>query len=913
VSAPVWHPRGLGALWFLSGASSSICRLVWVRTFGEALGDDVAAIAVVSALFVAGLALGGALAGRIVDGRHAERESWPLWAYGYASLVVALSSVLAAFVVPRLGPLCAELAGYVVDAQGWASPAPARRGLVYLAAIVLLGPATCAMGASMVLWVRLRASATVHETARSVAAVYGASLAGAAAGCLAVDLLLVPRLGVWGTQLVAVAMDLVIAAVALSVARRLAETPRSDTAHPLGEATPPRGAVAVAVAVHAPHDQAYTGHATRAALATAALALAGAAGMGLQAVWFRHLIAMLRGQRLTYALILAAILLGTWMGAHLAGVLERRGVRAHRGWLWAQALLVPATLLGLWSLLGYDADSADLELRRLLPAGAGWAWSLLGAGLFVGPILQVVMAPALALGTLYPLAHAHLRALGGAVGRVAGRLYLAYLGGVALGALLTGLVLLPALGMYGTTVALCALAVLALVPLALAAEAPSSGRWRPLGVSAAVLVTFVVLVPRDDLLLRTIPMRAGYEKVLAVHEGVRDTVLVTERSRMHRRLMANGASLSGTNDYSQRYLRLLAHLPLLSARSPARVLVGGYGVGSTLRSALTHPVSGVALVEPSRQVLAAAPWFTSAAGDALGDPRVEVYVDDVRSHLAQAPRESYDVIVLHPPPADHAGTARWYAAEGLRAAHAGLAPGGVVALWLPARQLTDDMMRAVVRTFLDVFPQGLAFAGTSIDLILIGRRGGGLEVDPAAWVQVLSERPAAAQDLAEVHIEDISELLGAFLGAPSTLTRESRSALPITDDHPTLEYETALFAPRRMLPEGMFDATRLLEVCPRCAAVPDLLRYLELAQLYYASDQFLEPRAPLEPELRARRKRVALPTDEASKALIRRSTYLRSILAQRPTRTPGRPAPPDLASSGAAATTSSTARDLAPP
>jgi spermidine synthase len=891
-------------LWFLSGASSSVCRLVWVRTFGEALGDDVTAIAVVSALFVAGLALGGALAGRIVDGRHAERASWPLWAYGYASLGIALSSVVAAFVVPRLGPLCAELAGYVVDAQGWASPAPARRGLLYLAAILLLGPATCAMGASMVLWVRLRASAAVHETARSVAAVYGASLAGAAAGCLAVDLLLVPRLGVWGTQLVAVAMDLVIAAVALTVARRLDEAPRSGTAGPVVEAPSAREALAVPATP--------TTHTTRAALATVALALAGAAGMGLQAVWFRHLIAMLRGQRLTYALILAAILLGTWIGAHLAGVLERRGVRAHRGWLWAQALLVPATLLGLWSLLGYDADSADLELRRTLPAGAGWIWSLLGAGLFVGPILQVVMAPALALGTLYPLAHAHLRTLGGAVGRVAGRLYLAYLGGVALGALLTGLVLLPALGVYGTTAALCALAVLALVPLALAEEAPSRGRWRPLGVSALVLVAFVALVPQDDLILRTIPMRAGYEKVLAVHEGVRDTVLVTERSRMHRRLMANGASLSGTNDYSQRYLRLLAHLPLLSARAPARVLVGGFGVGSTLRSALTHPVSGVALVEPSREVLATAPWFTRAGSGMLGDPRVKVYVDDVRSHLVQAPRESYDVIVLHPPPADHAGTARWYAAEGLRAVHAGLAPGGVVALWLPARQLTDGMMRAVVRTFLDVFPQGLAFAGTSIDLILIGRRGGGLEIDPAAWVQALSERPTAAQDLAEVHIEDIGELLGAFVGAPSTLTRESRSALPITDDHPTLEYETALFAPRRMLPDGMFDATRLLEVCPRCAAVPDMMRYLELAQLYYASDQFLEPRAPLEPELRATRKRVSLPTDEASKSLIRRSAYLRSILSQKPQRARGHPTPPDLAPP-AATDSASTARDLAPP
>jgi spermidine synthase len=689
--------------------------------------------------------------------------------------------------------------------------------------------------------------------------------------------------------------------VALSGARRADAADRARGA-PLPAPEPARPGAADP----APSTTPAAGHAGRIALATLALALAGAVGMGMQAVWFRHLIAMLRGHRLTYALILAAILLGTWLGAHLAGVLERRGIGAHRGWLWAQALFVPATLIGLGTLMAYDADSADLELRRIVPSGDTWTWSLLGAGLFVGPIVQVVMAPAVTLGVMYPLAHAHLRALGGAVGRVAGRLYLAYLGGVALGALGAGLALLPALGVYGTTVALCALAVLALVPLTLAGGAPSHGRWRPLGVSALMLIGFVAVMPADELILRTIPTRAGYERVVATFEGVRDTVLVTERTRMHRRLMANGVSLSGSNTYSQRYLRLLAHVPLLSARSPARVLVGGFGVGSTLRSALTHPVSAVDVIEPSREILMAAPWFASVHGGALVDPRVKVYLDDARSYLARAPRETYDVVVLHPPPAENAGTSRWYAAEQLRAVHASLAPGGVVALWLPSRQLTDGMMRAVVRTFLDVFPEGVAFAGTGIDLILVGRRGGPLALDPGAWVQALSERPDAAQDLAEVQIVELSELLGAFVAAPSTLTRESRAALPITDDHPTLEYETALFAPRRTLPEGMFDATRVLEVCPRCAAVPDLMRTLELAQLYYASDRFLEPRAPVEAELLAVRKRIVVPTDAASEAIIRRSSYLRSILGRKSSRGPAPrlvPAPAATSSSTSAPAT----------
>lgn len=132
----------------------------------------------------------------------------------------------------------------------------------------------------------------------------------------------------------------------------------------------------------------------------------------------------------------------------------------------------------------------------------------------------------------------------------------------------------------------------------------------------------------------------------------------------------------------------LAELACSHIRTPAaRVLIGGLGMGFTLRAALRHLRSdaAVVVVEIMPAVIA---WNRKPeyglAGDALDDPRVEVIEGDVAEVLGRH-RGRYDAIMLD---VDNgasglstAANDRLYTPAGLALAKAALKPGGCLAVW----------------------------------------------------------------------------------------------------------------------------------------------------------------------------------------------------------------------------------------
>ena len=114
--------------------------------------------------------------------------------------------------------------------------------------------------------------------------------------------------------------------------------------------------------------------------------------------------------------------------------------------------------------------------------------------------------------------------------------------------------------------------------------------------------------------------------------------------------------MSSTKPLSQRYMRALAHIPLLSMEAPETVLVIGFGVGNSTQAATLHPsVRRVDLADLSRDILAHAGFFAEGNRDVLNDPRLTVHVNDGRQHLQMHPRGAYDLITLEPPPIAYAG------------------------------------------------------------------------------------------------------------------------------------------------------------------------------------------------------------------------------------------------------------------
>jgi spermidine synthase len=118
-----------------------------------------------------------------------------------------------------------------------------------------------------------------------------------------------------------------------------------------------------------------------------------------------------------------------------------------------------------------------------------------------------------------------------------------------------------------------------------------------------------------------------------------------------------------------------------------RVLVGGLGMGFTLRATLDllPPDATVVVVELLPAVVV---WNRSLLGDLaghpLGDPRVEVEVADVGATLRARARQ-FDAVLLDVDNGPSAFTSSdndgLYDEEGLAAARAALTPGGVLAVW----------------------------------------------------------------------------------------------------------------------------------------------------------------------------------------------------------------------------------------
>src|SRR6185503_4246801 len=101
---------------------------------------------------------------------------------------------------------------------------------------------------------------------------------------------------------------------------------------------------------------------------------------------------------------------------------------------------------------------------------------------------------------------------------------------------------------------------------------------------------------------------------------VNEVLAVVEREGRGRGLMTNGHAMSSTATLDQRYMRALAHIPLLSMDEPKRVLVIGFGVGNTTHAATLHTsVTRVDVADLSRNILDHASYFNDANRDVLRD------------------------------------------------------------------------------------------------------------------------------------------------------------------------------------------------------------------------------------------------------------------------------------------------------
>jgi len=823
-------------LFFFSGASALIYEVVWVRVFANVFGNTIYSASIVTAVFMLGLGIGSYAAGVWADREYTRRNLLQIFAA--FELAIGLSALGISILLPHLGDFSAAVSSYTRGDHGWYVLSSASYAARAAIAIVLLTPVTMLMGGTLSVLIRhlvrgddLLASPKPRSgeggPGPRIGLLYGVNTLGAAAGCFLTDFALVPAYGLRATQMIAVAMNLGTATGVLLLKSQIpnpkSQIPKNPRIQKNARIPDPGSRIPIWPAA-------------------AALATTGFAAMGMEILWFRHFSILLGEFRAVFALLLAVILLAIGAGSLAGGYIQRRTLHPAHVLMLVQGLLVASTLAGLASASARAISDAASAYAALHPGlmGSGINRELAELWFNTRPILLVAALPALLMGFAFPLANAIVQRAEAAVGRRAGLLYLANTFGAVCGALATGFLLLPVLGIQRSATVLMVVAGLAVIPLR---ESGGSKRTRPtLSISLTVSTIAIALwlsLPSDYLLSRALLFPPG--RAYTLSEGITELIAVTDGPDGGRVLVTNGHPMSSTELLSQRYMRAMAHVPLLALDNPQRVLVICYGVGNTAHAATLHPtVQRIDVVDLSRHVLEHSPYFKEVNGDVLNDPRVAVYVNDGRHHLQMDDRP-YDLITLEPPPIVHAGIAALYTTEFYARARSRLKPGGYLSQWLPAFGVPQSMILSMVRSFVDVFPNAVLLSGASSNLLLIGTTGAINQIDPSRLTNALMRAPAVQADLQRLDLGTPRDIVGMFVASASTLADATRGVRPVTDDRPIQEYgKKSLLNFDEGVPASIVKVNEVAQWCPSCFVggrpapiVDGLNTYLSVLDLAY--------------------------------------------------------------------------------
>jgi spermidine synthase len=734
----------LSGILFLSGIGALIFETLWLRLSGLAFGNSVWAAALILSSFMAGLALGNAIAA------SSRVRRWrPLHLYAVLEVLVAFFGCTIVFGLPLLGGLMQPVWQMLWNYQ------PALLGLRFIVSFLVLLLPTTAMGLTLPVLIE---DPVLRRTnfGRAIGLLYGSNTLGAVAGAVLGEAYLIGALGLYGTGLAAGLVVCIAAAIALLVA----EYDRNTSALIPQPTFPLR----LDMRDRPPWRLLFVSFGTGCIL------------LCLEVVWFRLLRLYVASSSTAFAVMLAVVLAGIGLGGVVAGAIHRRSARLN------QLLPVLLLLAAIATLLSYLFFPAELVGTRTDVFDVTWRQ--------IGLLSIALMFPAAFLsGILFPSIVACVQASMEDRMKSTGITTLFNTTGAAAGPLLASFGLLPSIG-YQWSLILCA-AGYAFLGVFVSRRSSWSFR-RPAGLIISGLCTALILLlavfpyHRDEMHFGRARHFLG--QLVKKIEGPSDTYQVLRYDLFGEpyfyQLLTSGFSMSGTSPQSQRYMRTFAYLPLVFRPESEDVLLLCYGCGVTADAFLhgSH-VKRMDVVDVSKEVLGLAGIYSRINySNPLRDPRVHAFIQDGRFFLQASP-DQYDIISGEPPPPKVAGSVNLYTQEFFALMNSRLKEGGIATFWLPINQLNVDEAKAILRAFRNAFSNASIWASADEQWIMMGIKGPGRGVKEEEISRLWSD-PATSADLSLVGLEVPQQLGALFLMDRDEIDRVTHDIAPLTDIYP---------------------------------------------------------------------------------------------------------------------------------
>ncbi len=724
-----------------SGVAGLGYQMVWSRMLSVSLGHEtVAVIAVVSAFFV------GMMVGALAFGRLIRKSGFPHYWFVGLEWTIALWALALVFLVPHYNLVMPGLIGV--------EPATLRHwGVAFSGSLLLLLPATAAMGATLPAMERIMAG--IWRKPDRVAGLYATNTFGAVIGTLAATFYLTPHFGLTTTLLLLAVTNFACGAVVLLLCARA------------GAAT-----VAVPQVLIVTAKCSLTGiSATRLRLT---LFFTGLLGIGYEIIVIRVLSQVLENTVYSFAAVLTVYLVGTALGS---AIYQRSWARQNFDTVQWQRRLGTLLVLTCTACLGglmalWFSNIVYMSLWQGL--GQGFVPAVVGE---LGAAALVLVVPTIAMGALFGhLAQRATQAVG--LGVAIGLNTL----GCALAPVLVGMVTFPLIGAKAVLV-IISVSYLLLMPVSRAAL----NRWAMLPAGLAILL---ILSP---IHLRFVDMQES-DRVVHYREGVMATLAVVEDANQDRFLKVNnhftmGGTASRYSDHRQ------THIPLLLHGGPRSVLYLGVGTGITLDAARYHAQVEVVGVELIPESLSLIPHFgvDLSAGQWAHPPRL--IAADARRYVVASDRK-FDVIIgeIFHPARDGAGSL--YTVEHFTAVKNRLTDNGSFCQWLPLFQLDLPSLKTIVRTFVHVFPDARLHLGhySTQQPILCLEGSAEPRIYPENYLLNRVRAPALQNELVQMRLNSDFALFGGYLGGGEALGHFAGPGPLNTDDHLLVTYQAPMLA-----------------------------------------------------------------------------------------------------------------------
>ncbi len=693
----------------ITGMNGLIFQVVWFKYLSLFLGNTTYAQTIVLATFLGGLAIGSFFFGKLAD-----KILNQLKYYGVIELIIGIYGVVFPFIIEKVKILFFSVANESLIYQ---NPYVYLSIKLIFAAIVLIIPTTL-MGGTLPLLTKFFTE-KIDDIRKENANLYFLNSFGAVVGVFFAGFIFIKNFGLDTTILIAGLLNIFVGTLSLFLSI-MGETYSENKFHQYNgfmqttlqfELGPSNLKILILIA-----------------------GLSGFASFMYEILWTRVLITIFGSSTYSFSIMLMAFISGITAGSFI--VSSNFISRLNR----LNVLFLAQSMISLTMLLA-------LFILPLLPY---YFWGI--GSLFTKSnqtfsffltiefliCFSLMFIPTLFMGMSLPLvveivAHQKKR-----VGYSVGTVFSVNTMGNVIGAISTGLILIPLIGieysfLLGISINLLASIIILSMTIG---NLRKTFRITSFALPSMIIV-LIFLTPEWNKNLMTAGIfrrisetppqsYSDYRRffnnreIIFYKDGISGNISVikTLDTLKQKILLINGKpDASSYGDLPTQLL--IGHIPMLLHPNPKDVFVVGFGSGSTVNATLKYNPDQVICSEISKEVIDASKYFEEVNESCINDNRLKLVIEDAQSYL-KLTQKKFDVIISEPSNPWIAGIGNLFSKEYFERCKASLKPGGIMCQWFHIYEMDDDVLTMVLSTFNSVFPYVQTWGGVQGDLILIG-------------------------------------------------------------------------------------------------------------------------------------------------------------------------------------------------